>query len=208
VTVVTTYFVFCISSKGAFAMSNSSCYASDLTVGSLPGRADRPEAGTRPQSLWIACTDLVMDGALKRFQEDASIVVWRQFGNRVPTPAWTSGQTSCSLNDAVERWGIRDIVVCGHSMCSGFSAVRSGDGQSESPGGIDVLLQRVRQREAMNERAREHVVQQLAVLEEQPAIAHAMSLGNLQLYGLFYLAESGLFTRYDKASGQFVAIHD
>ena len=68
------------------------------------------------------------------------------------------------------------------------------------------LLRRVRLREALNQVARERLVRDLSNLERNPVVGDAMARRNLHVYGLFYLAESGTFTLYDKASRHFLPV--
>ena len=61
-------------------------------------------------------------------------------------------------------------------------------------------------REALNQRSREHVIRQLGAFESNRWAADLIAGGDLNVYGVFYLAESGTFTCYDRLSGNFHAI--
>jgi carbonic anhydrase len=116
-------------------------------------------------------------------------------------------QGTRSIDDAVERLGIREIILCGHASPA------ATDNGSETPrpqwaSGVQGMLQRVRAREARNQQAREHLVRQLCELASRPVVARAIERGELIVHGLFYLAESGVFTRYDPLSGQFIPLGD
>jgi carbonic anhydrase len=156
--------------------------------------------GRRPQSLWITCTDIVMDRVLEKIEADGSAIVLRQ------SAALPDVDGLEVIDYAVECLDVRDIVICGHSMCSGILVEERAIPRNTSWNSIGNLMQRVRQREVMNDRARSRAIRQLIALESHPSVGHAISRGDLSVHALFYLTESGIFTRYDKPTEQFVAI--
>ncbi|MCL4204958.1 MAG: hypothetical protein KJ000_20960 [Pirellulaceae bacterium] len=160
--------------------------------------------GERP-SLWIVCTDRLMDPVVDRICRAGPVLVLRRPESEVPADeADLLGELS-AINFAVERIGVRSIVVCGHSMCSeGSCDDDTGYCESVSSSGGG-LLQRVHRREAKNDRLRARLLRQLQLLETYPSVAHAMGLGELRLHATFYLAESGHFTWYDEQYDRFIA---
>jgi carbonic anhydrase len=65
----------------------------------------------------------------------------------------------------------------------------------------------MRQREMLNQRARQHLVEQMRLLQTYPSVARAIERGELQLHALFYQVESGLFSFYEPASGEFSCVN-
>ncbi|MEQ8784838.1 MAG: carbonic anhydrase [Pirellulaceae bacterium] len=183
--------------------------ASNWAVGSLRDQARAKSQQTAADSLWIVCTDAVMDRALAQLWETESPLVLRSHGGRVTEDAAphadVPGAPERGIEYAVEQLRVHDVVVCGHSMCAGLPAEL--DARRPSPTAADALLGRVRQREAMNERGRRFVIEQLETLEKLPAIAAAVSERRLRVHGVFYLIESGLFTLYERESGAFLPLH-
>jgi carbonic anhydrase len=148
-----------------------------------------------------------MDRALERVRLSESALVVREFGNTLPSRDADDCAETPILDHAVEHFRVREIVICGHSMCSALpTEQREVPLQAPRVNGVDGLLQRMRRREELNDRARDHVIRQLNALESHPSVANAISMGNLTVHGLFYLVESGVFTRYDRESGQFATI--
>ena len=149
-----------------------------------------------------------MNQALPQIRQVESAIILRRFSQGLSERVSDSLELVAAVIDTVENRGVRDIVFCGHSMCSGLPA-----GEHELPRrsgwhGLECLLQGIRHREAMNELGKERVLQQVTLWENIPSMARAIAFGELQIHGLFYLAESGLFTRYEEVTRQFVAILD
>jgi carbonic anhydrase len=193
-------------SEGDFAMLNANCDASTRTIEDWHQESNGLGHSTRPQCLLIACTDVVMDRALERIQRIQKVIVMRRAGNVVPIDADDLRDERSPVNYAVEHLGVREIVVCGHSMCSGISAGQYQTPHREPSTGMEQLLEQVRHRTARNDEARKHLIRQLDALTMYPSVKHAIGLGELQIHGLFYLAESGIFTRYEEPVDQFVPL--
>lgn len=171
----------------------------------LRDQANLLSQSNRPLSLWITCTDPALDLALKRIANGCSAIFLRRAKFEVPASKADLRHELSAINFAVERRGVRDIVVCGHSHCSWFSGDQPPANRASPPGGIDLLRQGVIQRQAMNDRSKKHLICQLQILESYSSVKNAKQSGRLRTHGLFYLAESGMFSRYDHQSHQFVS---
>jgi carbonic anhydrase len=156
-----------------------------------------------PLSLWIACTDHAMDPVLERIAKKGSAVFLRQAKFEVPASKAELRDELSAINFAVERLNVQDIVVCGHSLCSWFPDGPIKGNQTSPSGNLDSLWQRVTQREAMNEGLQKHLIHQLQILETYPSVINAMQARRLRTHGLFYLAESGIFSYYDRRNDRF-----
>lgn len=156
-------------------LKNAEC---EQSFESLQQQASQLRDDDVPRSLWITCTDLVMDRALERVREAVPAIVLRRFGNEVPADETEFCNELSAVNYAIEQLGVQEIVVCGHSLCSGIPAAGHDVLSSCRWHDMDGLRQGVRQREAMNDRSREHVVRQLRVLEEYPSVTRAMRWGS------------------------------
>lgn len=160
-------------------------------------------AGCEPHSLWIACTDLSLDGPLHRVTQAGPTLLLRRPGPQVIVTETEAQDELSAVNYAVERLRVKHIVLCGHSLCSAIPFDVSGNLPVE-PTQVESLIQRARRREVLNQHSRQHLVRQLQLLRAYPAVTRALAEGELQIDVLFYLVESGLFTLYDSLSGEFV----
>jgi carbonic anhydrase len=158
------------------------------------------------KSLWIACTESTMDRPLDRIRATYPAIFLRQLGNQVADSEDERSRELSAINYAVERLQVRDIVVCGHSLCSAIKSDTFPLSSNSCPADGKAVFRRVSNREAMNKRARDHVIQQMDVLKSYPSVRRAMDSGELRLHGLFYLVESGLFSQCDEQSQQFLPI--
>ena len=147
-----------------------------------------------------------MDRPLDRIRATYPAIVLRQLGNQVADTEDERSRELSVINYAVERLRVRDIVVCGHSLCVATKSDTSSLSSHSCSAGAKAVLHRVSMREAMNERARDRVIQQIHVLKSYPSVLRAMDSGELRLHGLFYLAESGIFSRCDEQTQQFFPI--
>lgn len=183
-------------------MLSSDCIERGQHLEGLQGCRRGVNARAVPPSLWIACTDLVMNQTLGQIQQMQSVIILRRFGHGFSQRISDSFELVCDVASTVKSQGIRDIVICGHSMCSSMPA---SEGQSLPCSGFDDLLQRIRHREATNRRGRDKVRRQVKLWKSIPSMKRDIVSGELTIHGLFYLAESGVFTRYDEPTHQFVA---
>lgn len=158
-----------------------------------------------PLSLWITCTDPVMDLPLQRITKGCSAIFLRRAKFEVPGRKADLHNELSAINFSVERLGVQDIVVYGHSHCTWFSGEPPRANLASRPNGIELLRQGLVQRQVMNDRLKKHLISQLQTLDSYDSVTHAKQSGRLRIHGLFYLAESGTFSRYDPQSRQFVS---
>lgn len=87
--------------------------------------ADLVQHGQSPKVLMIACCDSRVDPAIITQCKPGDLFVVRNVANLVPPfksdPRYHS--TSAALEHGVLKLGVSDIVVCGHSHCSGIGAL-------------------------------------------------------------------------------------
>lgn len=169
---------------------------------------DRYESTLRPRSLWMVCNDPVMDRVLERIRNIEPALVLRRHGNRLSGERYRSFGATSAIHYAVERLRVREIIICGHSMCSAFATEDDPATRRDRANGFEGLMQRICRREELNHASQENVVRELALLETQTFAAYESSLCQVEVHGLFYFAESGIFTRYDKVKRRFLAMQD
>ncbi|MCA9113599.1 MAG: hypothetical protein KDA79_00835 [Planctomycetaceae bacterium] len=184
-------------------MLNSEFISHESSLDLTGSESSRLRTAVRPESLFITCTDSIMDQVIERIQRVPSILVLRSPGSEPPLETDGDDSSSSVIDHVLNQHSVRDIFVCGHSMCSSASVE---DRQTAHPklSGVDRMLQKIQHRQEMNERSREQVIQQMEKLARPPSVSRAISRGDLRVHGLFYLTESGTFTTYDELNSQFV----
>lgn len=158
-----------------------------------------------PPCLLIACTDAEMDHVVEYFRGLGSTITLRCHGGQLLATAKDHSQELSAIDDAVERIGVREIVLFGHSLCPCVAS------RARTPAGLcgmQRLHQGVRRREAGTELARRRLVQQLERLSHHPSVRRALDAEVLQLHGCFYLAESGAYQLYDPVARRFVSAYE
>lgn len=161
--------------------------------------------GRRPRtaSLWITCGEQSLTRVLRPVLGREPLL----FVHRDPCAAWST-ETNClpHIEHAVWQRDIRDIVVCGHSLCSRHASSAAPRELLRGMDSFDELLHRVLDREERNRQGKEAVVRQMEGLRDYPPLAQLLSRGDLSLHGLFYLGESDTFLMYDELIRDFLPL--
>jgi carbonic anhydrase len=159
--------------------------------------------GQRPRALVIACSDSRTDPQMIFNARPGELFVIRNVANLAP-PYGPDGQphgVSSAIEFAVRSLKVREIIVLGHAMCGGITALTNGAPAETS----DFVGQWVRIAEPARQRAitapaerrqdvceHESVRLSLANLMTFPWIRHAVEAGNLALHGCFFDIRSGI----------------
>jgi carbonic anhydrase len=178
----------------------------------------------KPHTLFIACSDSRVDPNMITETLPGELFIVRNIGNIVPPYRNTTDyvSTTSSIEYAVLKLGVENIIVCGHSNCGGCAAcLNSSDDLDVLPHTKKWLeLSHVVRDRVLNEmgegepEAREwmmeqgNVVEQLKHLMTYPYIRDRVISGNLKLSGWHYIIESGEIFIYDKDKGEFLIAND
>jgi len=159
--------------------------------------------GQRPRALIIACSDSRTDPQMVFNAAPGELFVIRNVANLAPPygPDDRPHGISAAIEFAVRSLRVRQIVVLGHAMCGGITALLNGAPSEAS----DFVGQWVRIAEPARRRAilappeqrqeiceHESVRLSLANLMTFPWIADAVTAGSLKLYGCFFDIRSGV----------------
>lgn len=157
----------------------------------------------RYPSLWLSCSDPVMDQAWSLTRGLNSALILRPLRSPAPERSLIDDMSLDLIETAVRHRRIVQIIVCGHAGCSSFPepAVQQNSCNKSS---FERLLTGVCQREESNRQGQRQVLERIRELQQSPLLALALSQRALTIHGLFYLAESGAFTVFNYQSGQFV----
>lgn len=164
-----------------------------------------PLAGSqrRYPSLWLSCSDPVMDQALSFTQSLNSSLILRPLRPPVFEHPLIDDMSLELIEAAVRHRHIVQIIVCGHAGCTAAPKLAAQVNPSSKSAYVK-SLSGVCQREESNRQGQRQVLERMRELQQSPILALALSQKALTIHGLFYLAESGTFTIFNYHSGQFV----
>src|SRR3954462_2365104 len=77
--------------------------------------------GQNPHTLFITCSDSRVLAELITQSEPGDLFVVKNIGGLIPSfsAQGSTNSTAAAIEFAVEVLNVQDIVVCGHSQCSG-----------------------------------------------------------------------------------------
>lgn len=173
--------------------------------------------GQRPSTLFIGCSDSRVIPELLTDAAPGALFVVRNVANRVPLREDADASVGAAIEYAVEQLRVGEIVVCGHDLCGGVSAVL-GDLHGIPPGselaiwlsGIAPAVGRARDVETDPDRrlhlaVQENVLDGMANLMTYSSVAEAVAAGRLRLHGWLYDPAAASLLVYDTASDRFIA---
>lgn len=151
------------------------------------------------QTLVLACSELLKDAQHRlALTHLPALVLAAPLGPLGPCLA--SGEPlAAALRWAVAEMGVRQIVVCGYSGCDDGEECLGRSTSEER-----TILGRTRAAQRRLQAAKLRVIEDLQALEDAFPHRHAEDAERLQIEGLLYLMESGLFLQYDAHAGTFL----
>ncbi|MBX3396572.1 MAG: carbonic anhydrase [Phycisphaerae bacterium] len=170
-----------------------------------------------PIALFITCSDSRINPNLITQTEPGDLFIMRNAGNIIPAygAAVASGEAA-TIEFAVAELKVRDVIVCGHSHCGAMKALLAPKPPDHLPAVKHWLNFAEATRRIMREKypelagdslltatVEENVIVQIENLRTHPAIAAALSAGDLNLHGWVYKIETGEVFAFDPAEGQF-----
>jgi carbonic anhydrase len=180
---------------------------------------ERLSAGQQPQTLFITCSDSRINPNLITHTEPGELFILRNAGNIVPPLGATNGGEAATIEFAVSALGVRDIIVCGHSRCGAVSGLLTHNGLDKLPTVAAWLKQAEATRRIvldnyadldgsarLNVAIQENALVQIENLRTHPAVASALSRGELSLYAWVYKFETGEVFAYDSEYGQYIHV--
>jgi carbonic anhydrase len=172
--------------------------------------------GQKPDALFIACSDSRVAVNVFASTDPGDLFVLRNVGNLVPPYGHTGGTgTAAAVDFAINKLGVSNIIVCGHSDCGAMHAHTQGH-DSLPEGALREWLDMAATGEGkgldVNEASRKNVLAQLGHLKGYPSVAQAMNQRHLALHGiwfdirhldvLYYEEGSQEWTLLDEVEGQ------
>ncbi len=160
-----------------------------------------------PRALFICCIDSRVDPNLITQSGPGELLTLRTVGNIVP-PYDNAGRENgvgAALEMAVVKFGVRDIVVCGHTDCGAMQALRKS---AEELKDFPHLRRWLRAARSVGDGAgglpeERNVLVQIANLLTYPVVERAVREGRLGLHGWHYDIGRADVRVLDLSAGRF-----
>jgi len=178
--------------------------------------------GQNPETLFITCSDSRISPNLITQTKPGDLFIIRNAGNLVPTygPASANGGEAGTIEFALAGLGVKNIVVCGHTLCGAVKGLLNPESLDKMPAVkawlqhaestkrvMDENYQHLSGEELLTAAIEENVLSQLENLRTHPAVRSRIARGEVALYGWVYKMETGYIFQYDHETGQFSAIN-
>jgi len=175
--------------------------------------------GQQPKTLVISCSDSRVDPAIVLNTKPGDLFVIRNVANLVPhyENDNTFHGTSAALEFAIRVLKVHNIIILGHSLCSGIASLVN---KSLIPSATTFLTHwielaapayKIVNEKYANKSIEEQtiicgkyaLVNSLKNLDTFPWIKEEINAGNLSTYGWYFDLESGIISSYDKNTNTF-----
>ena len=183
---------------------------------------ERLSKGQQPIALFITCSDSRINPNLLTQTDPGELFIMRNAGNIVPAYGAVRGGEAATIEYAVSVLKVKDIIICGHSLCGAMGAILDPSLVEGLPAVKDWLdhaeatarIIKENYSHISDESARltaaveENILVQLENLRTHPSVAAAMMRGDLKIHGWVYKFESGQVFAFDPEHGQFLPIEE
>lgn len=173
--------------------------------------------GQSPEALLIACSDSRIVGAGLLGAQPGEVFVVRTVGAVVPPYGIGQRSVGAALEFAVDKLGVRHVVVCGHTDCGAIEALDTAVTMQKTPN-LALWLENLRPaktsvdaRQSFDDPylrqlaiVEQSVLLQLRNLETYPVVQNALKQQTVRIHGWVYNLESGRLSYYDADVGRFV----
>ena len=177
--------------------------------------------GQNPDALFITCSDSRINPNLITNTEPGDLFIIRNAGNIIPPYGASDGGEGATIEFAVVGLGVKDIIVCGHSLCGAMKGLLDPGELVELPLMSAWLKHAESTRWVVREKyegltyeaklnvtIQENVLRQLENLRTHPSVAAGLSSGSLKLHAWVYKIETGDVFAFDPHTEQFAPISD
>ncbi len=172
--------------------------------------------GQNPDILFITCSDSRINPHLLTSSDIGELFIIRNAGNIIP-PYGQCGSEEATIEFAISKFDIKDIILCGHSYCGAIEIATKLDSAQKTPSlyswvqkNIEPTVMLVKDNYSnldpevfLNILTQEHALKQIENLKTYPIINEAISKNNLSLHAWVYKLETGNIFSFDINEGQF-----
>lgn len=175
--------------------------------------------GQSPDALFITCADSRISPNLITQTNPGELFILRNAGNIVPPYGAANGGEGATIEFAVAGLGVKDIIVCGHTLCGAMKGLLKPEQLQDLPAtaawlGHAESTRRIikenyndlTEEEMLNVTIQENVLVQLENLRTHPSVAARLSRGQLNLHAWTYKIETGEVFSYRPDLGQFLPL--
>jgi carbonic anhydrase len=175
--------------------------------------------GQRPEALFITCSDSRINPNLITQTAPGDLFILRNAGNIVPPFGAANGSEAAAIEFAVAGLGVRDIILCGHTLCGAMRGLIHPETLEDLPAVRAWLSHAEATRRLIKENypdvdgparvtltAEENVLTQLESLRTHPVVKARLARGDVALHGWMYKIETGEVFQYDHDRAQFAPI--
>jgi carbonic anhydrase len=186
---------------------------------SLQGLYEQLSRGQKPETLFITCSDSRIDPNLLTRSQPGDLFILRNAGNIIPPHGSAPSGETATIEFAVAALGVKDVIVCGHTLCGAMKGVLEPDSLASLPAvagwlrHADATSRIIRDNYShlsgnalLNATVQENVLVQLEHLRTLPVVASRLVKGDLKLHGWVYKLETGEVFAFHPESGQFVPV--
>ena len=175
--------------------------------------------GQSPLALFITCSDSRINPNLLTQTEPGELFILRNAGNLIP-PAGGGGGEEATIEYALVQLKIRDVFVCGHSLCGAVHGMLAPKALEKLPS-VDRWLAHARAvlpqlpptgsvsaEEMLDIAIERNVLLQVEHLKTLPSVATSLAEGKLRIHAWVYHFESGEVVAHDPEKGRFVPLDE
>ena len=173
--------------------------------------------GQSPLALFITCSDSRINPNLLTQTEPGELFILRNAGNLIP-PAGGGGGEEATIEYALVQLKIRDVFICGHSLCGAVHGMLAPKALEKLPA-VDRWLSHARAvlpelppegsvtpEEMLDIAIERNVLLQVEHLKTLPSVVLALAAGKLRIHAWVYHFESGEVVAHDPKKGRFVPL--
>jgi len=176
--------------------------------------------GQKPHTFYIGCSDSRVVPNLITKTLPGELFVVRNIANIMPPFDKNDGTLKCTasiLEYAVKYLEVKNIVVCGHSNCGGLKALFYPKEKLDKLPSVKNWLKLIEDlkekvKDIKDEKLREWEIEQLNVVKQlenllmYPFVKEKFEKGEINIYGWYYIIETGDVYNYNYETKEFELI--
>lgn len=180
---------------------------------------ERLSHGQTPDALFITCSDSRINPNLITQTDPGDLFILRNAGNIIPPYGAANGGEGSTIEFAITELAIKDVIVCGHSLCGALRGLLHPEQLRHMPTVVAWLAHAEAARriveenyadltgeELLNVAMQENVLVQLENLKTHPAVAAGLARGDLNLHAWTYEIQTGEVFGFCPVEGQFLPV--
>ena len=176
--------------------------------------------GQKPHTFYVGCSDSRVVPNLITKTLPGELFVVRNIANVIPPSNKNEGTLKCTasiLEYAVKYLEVKNIVICGHSNCGGLKALFYPKEKLEKlpfvKNWLELIEDLKEEVDTEDEKLREWEIEQLNVVRQienlltYDFVKERFENGKLNIYGWYYIIESGEVFNYNFETKEFELIN-